>query len=160
MNRQGNTVQISPERLRLFCSKNGGQTAVSETLGYGKSFISNALHSGKMSRAANKLLAATYGIPENFFLAPDPPKTAQPPEPKAAPQAAPQAKQMGYALRLQATDKQVFLLLEHDGEKVGSAYSKRKDSSELALTQAISYVAHMIYKFCEQKTLQESMEGK
>lgn len=66
----------------------------------------------------------------------------------------------GYALRLQATDKQVFLLLEHDGEKVGSAYSKRKDSSELALTQAISYAAHMIYKFCEQKTLQESMEGK
>lgn len=158
MKRQGNMVKISPERLRLFCSKNGGQTAVSETLGYGKSFISNALHSGKMSRAANKLLAATYGIPENFFLAPDPPKTAQPPEPKAAPQ----AKQMGYALRLQATDKQVFLLLEHDGEKVGSAYSRRKDSSELALTQAISYAAHMIYiyKFCEQKTLQESMEGK
>ena len=67
---------------------------------------------------------------------------------------------MGYALRLQATDKQVFLLLEHDGEKVGSAYSKRKDGSELALTQAISYAAHMIYKFCEKKTLQESMEGK
>lgn len=42
----------------------------------------------------------------------------------------------------------------------GSAYSKRKDSSELALTQAISYAAHMIYKFYEQKTLQESMEGK
>lgn len=147
MNRQGNTVQISPERLRLFCSKNGGQTVVSETLGYGKSFISNALHSGKMSRAANKLLAATYGIPENFFLAPEP-------------KAAPQAKQMGYALRLQATDKQVFLLLEHDGEKVGSAYSRRKDSSELALVQAISYAAHMIYKFCEQKMLQESMEGK
>ena len=86
MNRQGNMVQISPERLRLFCSKNGGQTVVSETLGYGKSFISNALHSGKMSRAANKLLAATYGIPENFFLAPDPPKTALPPEPKDAQQ--------------------------------------------------------------------------
>ena len=152
MNRQGNMVQISPERLRLFCSKNGGQTVVSEPLGYGKSFISNALHSGKMSPAANKLLAATYGIPENFFLAPDPPKTALPPEPKDAQQGG----RDGYALRLQATDKQVFLLLEHDGEKVGSAYSKRKDSSELA----ISYAAHMIYKFCEQKTLQESMEGK
>lgn len=54
-----------------------------------------------------------------------------------------------------------WLRVERDeGEKVGSAYSKRKDSSELALTQAISYAAHMIYKFCEQKTLQESMEGK
>lgn len=156
MKRQGNMVQISPERLRLFCSKNGGQTAVSEALGYGKSFISNALHSGKMSRAANKLLAATYGVPENFFLAPDPMKTAQPPEPKDAQQGG----QDGYALRLLTSDEQVFLLLEHDGEKVGSAYSKRKDSSELALTQAISYAAHMIYKFCEQKTLQESMEGK
>jgi len=156
MKRQGNMVQISPERLRLFCSKNGGQTAVSEALGYGKSFIGNALYSGKMSRAANKLLAATYGIPEDFFLAPDPPKTAQPPEPKDAQQGG----QDGYALRLLTSDKQVFLLLEHDGEKVGSAYSRRKDSSELALTQAISYAAHMIYKFCEQKTLQESMEGK
>lgn len=156
MKRKGNMVQISPERLRLFCSKNGGQTAVSETLGYGKSFIGNALRSGKMSRAANKLLAATYGVPENFFLAPDPPKTAQPPEPKDAQQGG----QDGYALRLLTSDKQVFLLLEHDGEKVGSAYSRRKDSSELALTQAISYAAHMIYKFCEQKTLQESMEGK
>lgn len=156
MKRQGNMVQISPERLRLFCSKNGGQTAVSEALGYGKSFISNALHSGKMSRAANKLLAATYGIPEGFFLAPDPPKTAQPPEFEGRTAGG----QDGYALRLLTSDKQVFLLLEHDGEKVGSAYSKRKDSSELELTQAISYAAHMIYKFCEQKTLQESMEGK
>lgn len=156
MKRQGNMVKISPERLRLFCSKNGGQAVVSETLGYGKSFISNALHSGKMSRAANKLLAATYGIPEGFFLAPDPPKTAQPPEPKDAQQGG----QDGYALRLLTSDKQVFLLLEHDGEKVGSAYSKRKDSSELALTQAISYAAHMIYKLYEQQTLQESMEGK
>ena len=156
MKRQGNMVKISPERLRLFCSKNGGQAVASETLGYGKSFISNALHSGKMSRAANKLLAATYGIPEGFFLAPDPPKTAQPPEPKDAQQGG----QDGYALRLLTSDKQVFLLLEHDGEKVGSAYSRRKDSSELALTQAISYAAHMIYKFCEQKTLYESMEGK
>lgn len=66
----------------------------------------------------------------------------------------------GYALRLLTSDKQVFLLLEHDGEKVGSAYSKRKDNSELALTQAISYAAHMIYKLYEQQTLQESMEGK
>lgn len=156
MKRQGNMVKISKERLRLFCSKNGGQAVVSETLGYGKSFISNALHSGKMSRAANKLLAATYGIPEDFFLAPDPPKTVQPTEPKDAQQGG----QDGYALRLLTSDKQVFLLLEHDGEKVGSAYSKRKDGSELALTQAISYAAHMIYKFCEQKTLQESMEGK
>lgn len=156
MKRQGNMVQISPERLRLFCSKNGGQTAVSEALGYGKSFISNALHSGKISRAANKLLAATYGIPEDFFLAPDHPKTALPPEPKDAQQGG----RDGYALRLLTSDKQVFLLLEHDGEKVGSAYSKRKDSSELALTQAISYAAHMIYKLYEQQTLQESMEGK
>lgn len=156
MNRQGNMVQISKERLRLFCSKNGGQAVVSETLGYGKSFISNALHSGKMSRAANKLLAATYGIPEDFFLAPDPPKTVQPTEPKDAQQGG----QDGYALRLLTSDKQVFLLLEHDGEKVGSAYSKRKDGSELALTQAISYAAHMIYKLYEQQMLQESMEGK
>lgn len=96
MNRQGNMVQISPERLCLFCSKNGGQTAVSEALGYGKSFIGNALHSGKMSRAANKLLAATYGIPEDFFLAPDPPKTALPLEPKGAQQGGKMGTRCGF----------------------------------------------------------------
>lgn len=156
MKRQGNMVAISPERLRLFCSKNGGQMAVSTALGYGNSFISNVLHSGKMNVTANKLLAATYGIPEDFFLAPEPPKAAQPPEPKGTQQGG----QDGYALRLLTSDKQVFLLLEHDGEKVGSAYAKRKDTSEMALVQSISYAAHMIYKLYEQQMLQESMEGK
>lgn len=104
-----------------------------------------------MRLSVARQLSAMYGVPEDFFRARDLEK------PKAA---APQAGQTGYALRLQATDKQVFLLLEHDGEKIGSAYSKRKDNSELALVQAISYAAHMIYKFCEQQMLQEAMEGK
>lgn len=156
MKRQGNMVAISPERLRLFCSKNGGQAAVSTELGYGNSFINNVLHSGKMNVTANKLLAATYGIPEDFFLAPEPPKVALPPEPERARQEG----QDGYALRLLVSDKQVFLLLEHDGEKVGSAYAKRKDTSEMALVQSVSSAAHMIYKLYEQQMLQESMEGK
>lgn len=107
MKRQGNMVAISPERLRLFCSKNGGQAAVSTALGYGNSFISNVLHSGKMNVTANKLLAATYGIPEDFFLAPEPPKVALPPEPERARQEG----QDGYALRLLVSDKQVFCCL-------------------------------------------------
>lgn len=146
-----NMMNIDPERLRNFAAKNGGLKHISLQLGYSRNYLANAADYGRMRVAVAKQLSAMYGVPEDFFRAREPEK------PKAA---APQAGQTGYALRLQATDKQVFLLLEHDGEKVGSAYSKRKDNSELALTQAISYAAHMIYKFCEQKTLQESMEGK
>lgn len=146
-----NMMNIDPERLRNFAAKNGGLKHISLQLGYSRNYLANAADYGRMRVAVAKQLSAMYGVPEDFFRAREPEK------PKAA---APQAGQTGYALRLQATDKQVFLLLEHDGEKVGSAYSRRKASSELALTQAISYAAHMIYKFCEQKTLQESMEGK
>lgn len=146
-----NVMNIDPERLRNFAAKNGGLKHISLQLGYSQNYLANTADYGRMRVAVARQLSAMYGVPEDFFRAREPEK------PKAA---APQAGQTGYALRLQATDKQVFLLLEHDGEKVGSAYSRRKDSSELALTQAISYAAHMIYKFCEQKTLQESMEGK
>lgn len=144
-------MNIDPERLRNFAAKNGGLKHISLQLGYSRNYLANAADYGRMRVAVAKQLSAMYGVPEDFFRAREPEK------PKAA---APQAGQTGYALRLQATDKQVFLLLEHDGEKVGSAYSKRKDNSELVLVQAISYAAHMIYKFCEQRTLQEAMEGK
>lgn len=135
-----NMMNIDPERLRNFAAKNGGLKHISLQLGYSRSYLSNVADYGRMRLSVARQLSAMYGVPEDFFRAREPEK------PKAA---APQAGQTGYAL-----------LLEHDGEKVGSAYSRRKDSSELALTQAISYAAHMIYKFCEQKTLQESMEGK
>lgn len=151
MNRQGNTVQISTERLRRFAAKNGGLAHISRQMGFGETYLSTIIARKRMRQSTANQLSAMYGVPEDFFRARDTEKQNA---------AAPQVKQMGYALWLQATDKQVFLLLEHDGEKAGSAYSRRKDSSELALTQAISYAAHMIYKFCEQKTLQESMEGK
>lgn len=146
-----NMMKIDAERLRRFAAKNGGLAHISRQMGFSENYLSTIVNRQRMRQSTANQLSAMYGVPEDFFRARELAKQNS---------AAPQEKQMGYALRLQATDKQVFLLLEHDGEKVGSAYSKRKDSSELALTQAISYAAHMIYKFCEQKTLQESMEGK
>lgn len=146
-----NMMQIDAERLRRFAAKNGGLAHISRQMGFGESYLSTIIARRKMRQSTANQLSAMYGVPVDFFRAREPEKT------KAA---IPQGGQEGYTLRLAATEKQVFLLLEHDGEKVGSAYSKRKDSSELALTQAISYAAHMIYKFCEQRTLQESMEDK
>lgn len=146
-----NMMRIDAERLRRFAAKNGGLAHISRQMGFGETYLSTIIAWQRMRQSTANQLSAMYGVPEDFFRARDTDKQNA---------AAPQVKQMGYALRLQVTDKQVFLLLEHDGEKVGSAYSKRKGSSELELTQAISYAAHMIYKFCEQKTLQESMEGK
>lgn len=146
-----NMMQIDAERLRRFAAKNGGLAHISRQMGFGASYLSTVIARQKMRQSTANQLSAMYGVPVDFFRAREPEK------PKAT---IPQGGQEGYTLRLAATERQVFLLLEHNGEKVGSAYSKRKDSSELALTQAISYAAHMIYKFCEQRTLQESMEGK
>lgn len=143
-----NMMRIDAERLRRFAAKNGGLAHISRQMGFGETYLSTIIARQRMRQSTANQLSAMYGVPEDFFRAR---------EPEKAKAAAPQAGQTGYALRLQATDKQVFLLLEHDGEKVGSAYS---NSSELALTQAISYAAHMIYKLYEQQTLQESMEGK
>lgn len=147
-----NMMQIDAERLRRFAAKNGGLAHISRQMGFGESYLSTIITRKKMRQSTANQLSAMYGVPVDFFRAREPEK------PKAAHPAGGAGK--GYTLRLAATEKQVFLLLEHDGEKVGSAYSKRKDSSELALTQAISYAAHMIYKLYEQQTLQESMEGK
>ena len=146
-----NMMRIDAERLRRFAAKNGGLAHISRQMGFSENYLSTIVNRQRMRQSTANQLSAMYGVPGGFFLARDTEK------PKAAP---PQAKQMGYALRMQATDKQVFLLLEHDVENLVSAYSKRKYSIYLALTQSISYSAYLIFNFCEQKTLEESLEGK
>lgn len=106
-----NMMKIDAERLRRFAAKNGGLAHISRQMGFGETYLSTIIARQRMRQSTANQLSAMYGVPEDFFRARDTEKQND---------AAPQVKQMGYALRLQATDKQVFLLLEHDGEKVGA----------------------------------------
>lgn len=63
-------------------------------------------------------------------------------------------KLTGYSVNLDVNPDKVRLQILFDGEVVGSAYSKIKGDTETDLMQAISYAAHMIYKFSEQKRLE------
>lgn len=85
-----NMMNIDPERLRNFAAKNGGLKHISLQLGYSRSYLSNVADYGRMRLSVARQLSAMYGVPEDFFRAREPEK------PKAA---APQVKQMGYALR-------------------------------------------------------------
>lgn len=63
-------------------------------------------------------------------------------------------KLTGYSVNLDVSPDKVCLQILFDGEVISSAYSKIKGDTETDLMQAISYAAHMIYKFSEQKRLE------
>lgn len=53
--------------------------------------------------------------------------------------------------------KKVVLHMYFQGTEICKAYSKVKGTRELDLMQAISYAAHMMYKFAEQKELDKEI---
>ena len=105
----------------------------------------------RMSAPAYGLLCRLYGLEENALL-PDPPA----PEPPAAP-AAPKNKRAGYWLDLADNETHVCLRLMYGDDEVHVARAKVKggaSAKELDFIQAISYAAHMLYKFAEQDDLE------
>lgn len=74
--------------------------------------------------------------------------------------AAPQEVNMGgelYTLGLDVSPERVILRLYFQGTEICKAASKVKGTRELDLMQAISYAAHMMYKFTEQKELNKEI---
>lgn len=72
--------------------------------------------------------------------------------PPAAPKKTPPSN-AGYSVEVQLTDKTARFLVYKDGKLLESAYAAILDSSEISIMQAISYAAHMCYKFNQQKVL-------
>lgn len=61
----------------------------------------------------------------------------------------------GWALQLDQNDRRLRLTLTWNGEKYASAGSWLKGDSDLDFVQAISYAAHMLYKLCEQREMDD-----
>ena len=75
---------------------------------------------------------------------------------KAAPQEVNSGGEL-YTLGLDVSPKRVVLHMYFQGTEICKAASKVKGTRELDLMQAISYAAHMMYKFTEQKELNKEI---
>ena len=62
-----------------------------------------------------------------------------------------------YTLGLDVSPKSVVLHMYFQGTEICKAAAKVKGTRELDLMQAISYAAHMMYKFTEQKELNKEI---
>lgn len=75
---------------------------------------------------------------------------------KAAPQEVNSGGEL-YTLGLDVSPERVILRLYFQGTEICKAASKVKGTRELDLIQAISYAAHMMYKFTEQEVLNKEI---
>lgn len=139
-------VKINAEAIRRHCVTSGCTMAdLARRMGRTQSYFSNVLSRGTISASAYPLLVSVAGVDPDAFLARETP-------PKTEAQHAPQPGGR-YSLTLQTKPDRIRLALCDSGKEISYAWSKLRGSSELDLTQAISYAAHLIYKFSEQRTL-------
>lgn len=75
---------------------------------------------------------------------------------KAAPQEVNRGGEL-YTLGLDVSPERVILRMYFHGTEICKAAAKVKGTRELDLMQAISYAAHMMYKFTEQKELNKEI---
>lgn len=139
-------VKINAEAIRRHCVASGCTMAdLARRMGRTQSYFSNCLARGSISASAYPLLVSVAGVDHDAFLAREtPPKT----------EAVPPAGMGGrYSLTLQTKPDRVRLALCDGDKEIYYAWSKLRGSSELDLAQAISYAAHLIYKFSEQSNL-------
>ena len=135
-------VKINAEAIRRHCVTSGYTMAdLARRMGRTQSYFSNVLSRGTISASAYPLLVSVAGVDPDRET---PPKT----EAQHAPQ--PGGR---YSLTLQTKPDRIRLALCDGGKEISYAWSKLRGSSELDLAQAISYAAHLIYKFSEQRTL-------
>lgn len=146
MSKTSSMIPINPDAIRAYCARAGiSLTELARRIGRTQSYLQQAFARGSLSTTVYPLLVSVAGVPHEEFLARETP-------PKTEAQHAPQPSGR-YSLTLQTKPDRIRLALCDDGKEISYAWSKLRGSSELDLTQAISYAAHLIYKFSEQRTL-------
>lgn len=146
---------VSGEKLNLVFAKRGlTKTEVSERLGYADSYLATASSRGEMSTAAAVALEAIYEIKPDEYA----PKAEQKPQPK------PDAKCDAPPLRgIVAKADGSFMMgtLYLDGKEILKGFSVIRsdiDDPTLRYAQAVSYLAHVIFKEIQRKVAVENGE--
>lgn len=159
-------VTFDPEKMRKWLNDhNLTATEVSVATGRGPGYMAVAMHRGSMAPAQAVVMNAMYG----FKLADvqPTPKRAIAPKPVAEPKPqdddwqseynAPEGDD--YELRVKVLPDRLCVTVLRDGAVCVHAWSNRKSISEVDTLQAISYAAHMCYKFVQQKELANGRMG-
>lgn len=135
-------VKINPAELNEYLGKNSIRKSVlSKGMKRAPSFITSAISKGSMSETSYLALCEELGVAYGAFTVPADVPSAPPAD--------------VYRLNLVYSDSKVLVQLMH-GEKVEcGAWAIIRDQSLHGLVQAISYAAHMMYKFSEQNNLEQ-----
>ena len=133
-------IKLDREKTKKFARERGiSLEDISYAIGRSKSYISYAMSSESgIQNATFDLLCRIYNVPPETFL-PDP-------EPVAP------VSESGYSTEVSVNGEKVHFAVRNNGETIASAFAYIKNDTELAVMQAISYAAHMCYKFAQQKS--------
>lgn len=128
-------ISINGKELRDFLKSNDlSLSQLSAFMNRSPSYISFVIRTGTMSDVAYDVMCKKLGVaPGTFRDQIDP-----------APM---------YRLSLTYSDSKVLVQLMRGEEVVSGAWAIVKEQSELGFIQAISYAAHMMYKFAQQDDL-------
>ena len=160
-----NMTTIDPDKIRAFVAEKG-VFEVTKMIGKAPNYFHNVCKRRSMPHSVLQAMCAIYTKkPEDFK--PDPPRGVF--EIIPAPDLPPYQRQntvnptpspmpsIGYALDLRVYPAFVSLALYEDSKMLKSAKAKIKNgekASQLDVVQAISYAAHMLYKFMEQDAIE------
>lgn len=155
-------IDLDAKKLDAFL-KGKNQQEVSVSIGKNFNYMHSLRTRLRMPTATYRLLCRIYDLKEGD-LQPDPPEPELPALeveqltfiPKTENKPKPKAKRECYWLDLADNGNHVVLRLMYGDDELFRAAAKVKGgegADELNFIQAISYAAHMLYKFAEQKDL-------
>lgn len=134
-------VKIDPASLARKLSDAGvSMCQASGKIGKSPAYISSSISRGEMGKTAFDLLCTTFDFDPRELIQKEAPAPAKK-----------ESLEAGYNIRMNVTPEILTLAFLFGEEVVYIARSKIKGNRELDLVQAISYAAHLIYKFSEQK---------
>lgn len=133
-------IKINSQALRDYLAQRDMKfTELSAAMGRTPAFISAVLGKGSVSAAGYKALCNTLGVSYGTFR-----------EENITPSPAPSD---AYRLNLIYSDSKVLVQLMRGDQVVSGAWALVKEQTNVGFIQAISYAAHMMYKFAEQDGL-------
>ena len=141
-----NMVNIDGEKLKIRVYASGRSMAeASRTLGFGPNYIANCCARGLMARSSTMLMEKMFGFQlEDYKME----------EKKEEEQYSIEPYPDGYRLDLVVKPDRVKVSLYFGEEEIQAAWADVRGDTDLDLLKAISYAAHMMYKFTEQKKLE------
>ena len=136
---------------------------VSNSIGRCGTYINNLRNYDHISEPMFNMICKSFGLStDKYLVKPEPPKPVEKPEvkPETGTQhyLAPFLKS-GYDVTLRVENDRVFMAVYLDGkmqQRASSWIKKDTQNRDLGIFQAISYAAHIMYKYAEQAVL----EGK